>query len=173
MATNQTSTNSYLAKILCENIPFTYNRIDTGVEETIYLSRMFSTIFPFSLKISLPPHQPLTFLEFAGYGFGRIGYSSNYFSMDDFTALVAAGYFVMTNDLNSAPFCMRDVTCGISVGQIEIMGILSKIDPVLHYAKDIWYATRPFIGKFNVVDDVISVVHLVFLLDVINEVTGD
>ena len=159
MSSVQSSDNSYLTKILCESIPYTYTNVSTSADAIYTLGRQFGIIFPFALKISVPPHQPLTFLEFSGFGFGTIGKSSGHFGATDFETLVAAGYFVMTNDLGSDPYCIRDVTCGIKTGT-ELNGILSKIDPVLRYAKDVWNLTRPYIGKYNVVDDVSTAIAL-------------
>ena len=161
MAVLQTSTNPYVAKIMCgSGIEYTYTNVSTDEDEFMTLGIQFGVIFPFALKISVPPHQPLTFLEFSGYGFGDIINSGSYYDMNDFSKLVSAGYFVMTNDIGTAPFCMRDVTCGISLRAAEIEGVLSKVDPVITYAKDIWYTTRPFIGKYNVTDEVISSIQL-------------
>ncbi len=154
----QSSDNSYLTKTLMEEVDYSFDHAQTGEEQLIQLGREFGPIFPFALKISSPPHQPLSFIEFSGFGFGDVAKSSGYFSMNDFAKLVGAGYLVLTNTLGSAPYIIRDVTCGIMPAGIEIEGILSKISPVLHYAKDIWSATRPFIGRYNVTDDVTQAV---------------
>lgn len=160
MASIQNSENSYMVKTLCESVPFTYNRVDTGVENTITLGREFSVIFPFTLKISTPAHQPTTFITFENYGFGLVSNSSTLFSRSDFETLVAAGYYVMTNDLGTAPYCLRDVTCGVIGPNGELGGALSKVTPVVIYAKEIWDITRDFLGKYNVVSDVINMLAL-------------
>jgi len=150
----QSSDNSYLVKTLMEEVDYSYDHALTGEEQLTQLGREFGPIFPFSMKISSPPHQPLSYIEFTGFGFGEVAKSAGYFGIEAFEKLVSAGYLVLTNYQGSAPYIIRDVTCGIKVGGIEIQGILSKIDPVLHYANDIWYATRPYIGRYNVTDDV-------------------
>ena len=156
----QNSENSYFVKVICETVPYTYTRVDTGAEATITLPRKFNTIFPFSLKISTPPHQPTTFIAFENLGFGLVSSSSTLFSRSDFETLVAAGYYVMSNDLGTAPYALRDVTCGVKGPNGELGGVLSKVTPVILYAKEIWDITRDFLGKYNVVSDVINMLGL-------------
>jgi len=156
----QSSDNSYLVKTLMEECNYTFDHAQTGKETITTIGREFGPAFPLAMKISSPPHQPLTYVEFSGFGFSDVAKSNGFFSLNDFGRLVSAGYMTFTSSMGGAPYIMRDVTCGIKPAGIEIQGILSKLNPVVNYAKDIWYATRPFIGRYNVTGDVTQAIGL-------------
>ncbi len=156
----QSSDNSYLVKTLMEEFTYTFDHAQTGDETIATIGREFGPAFPLAMKIRSPPHQPLTYIEFSGFGFSDVAKSNGFFSLNDFGKLVSAGYMTFTSTMGGAPYIMRDVTCGIKPAGIEIQGILSKLNPVINYAKDIWYATRPFIGRYNVTGDVTQAIGL-------------
>lgn len=158
MVTLQASDNGAMVKVLGETIPYTYT--DVNGDSAIYtLERRYNAILAFALKISTAPHQPTTNVAIDGIGLGKVSYSAGHFSMAHMKLLVAAGYYMLTNEYGSAPYCVRDVTCGIKTGT-ELNGVLSKVVPVLQYAKDVYEITKLYLGKYNVVDDVITEISL-------------
>jgi len=157
----QTSNTDYLYKVIGGEFDYTYNHAQTGKPVTIKLPNMYNGILAFGPSISTPPHQPLTSLVVSGYGYGRVYGTAGLFSRDQFSKLVSAGYYTLTSTIGAAPepFCLRDVNCGFKQGT-SLNGTLPKSKPVLLYAKDIYFITKQFLGKNNVVDDVINEIQL-------------
>jgi len=161
MYNSQNSDNMWLFKILSGTIEYKYTPVGSDTEKQISLDNMFSGILMFAPSISTPPHQPLTSVVISGFGYGRVNGTTSVFSREGFTKLVSAGYYVLTSTLGAIPepYCIRDASCGLKQGT-SLNGTLPKIKPVALYAKDIYFITKQFLGKNNVVEDVIQEIRL-------------
>ena len=160
MYTLQGSDTNYLVKILSGTIDYTYEYGDSGEDVTTELSNMYSGILAYSIAISTYAHKPATFVVFDGFGYGRVNGTTGKFSRAQFTTLVSAGYYVYTSTIDTVrPYCLRDATCGLKHGT-SLNGTLSKLRPVIKYAKDIFYITKQYLGQYNVVDDVIMMLQM-------------
>ena len=161
MYNSQQSDNMWLFKILSGKIDYTYTIPSTGKEKTVALDTMFNGLLMFGPSVSTPPHQPLTSVVISGYGYGRTHDTTATFARDQFSKLVSAGYYVLTTTIGAKPepYCLRDASCGLKQGT-SLNGTLPKIKPVALYAKDIFFITKQFLGKNNVVDDVIQEIQM-------------
>ena len=157
----QSSDNNYFMKIISGTIDYSYEDVETGETKHTELPVEYNGILAYGVALGTYPQQPLTYIVVDGYGFGRVNGTTGRFSRDQFTQLVAAGYYTLTSTLGAKPepYCLRDVTCGIARGT-SLNGTFSKLRPVIIYAKDIYYVTKQFLGRYNVVDDVILNIQL-------------
>lgn len=111
-------------------------------------------------KLAYPEHQPLTNIVLNSSSFGEVYGDYDYFDEDDLDALIGAGYFMYTADPNGdLPYCIREVTCGMSTGDIY-RGNLNAVTPVRTYAASLFAEITRHLGKYNIVGDAIEKIKL-------------
>jgi len=151
LADTQSSTTQ-MTVVLHSGTMYEYEDI-TGTTRTMLLDPKYGIVYPLSIELSMPSHQPHTFVEHSGIGFKTVIKSEGYFNLDDFKKLISAGYYVLTTDTGSAPFCLKDTLLSFKASKANLDGTISSVVPVWYYAKDIYKVTKNFLGKYHTTGD--------------------
>jgi hypothetical protein len=165
LAADQTSTNMACVTVLTRSVMYSsplYRSIPADDAEAIEAFQKSSAVMEdfemmpdyatpgliFGTKLSVQPHMPLTLVSFSLPGMGEVR-GMREFSHDNLETLLAAGYCMINSEIGGLPYCETDCTVGYPMYGDSDRGLLSKINPVLMYGKDVYQVTKDWKGPMN------------------------
>lgn len=165
LAADQTSTNMACVTVLTRDVMYSsplYRSIPADDAEAIEAFQNSSAVMEsydmmpdyatpgliFGTKLSVQPHMPLTLVSFSLPGMGEVR-GMREFSHDNLETLLAAGYCMINSEIGGLPYCETDCTVGYPMYGDSDRGLLSKINPVLMYGKDVYQVTKDWKGPMN------------------------
>ena len=165
LAADQTSTNMACVTVLTRDVMYSsplYRSIPADDAEAIEAFQNSSAVMEpydmmpdyatpgliFGTKLSVQPHMPLTLVSFSLPGMGEVR-GMREFSHDNLETLLAAGYCMINSEIGGLPYCETDCTVGYPMYGDSDRGLLSKINPVLMYGKDVYEVTKDWKGPMN------------------------
>ncbi|RUM27811.1 MAG: hypothetical protein DSY42_09395 [Aquifex sp.] len=124
-------------------------------EDGNYVPSYYAAAAVAGMLSGLPPHKPATYMGIGG--FTRTPYTDgSYFTEDELNEIAGYGYLILTQDSRTAPIYIRhQITTDDTSDYTRELSAVRTVD----YLSVVFeQAIKPFIGRFNLIDEVIYMI---------------